>query len=55
MSLTYIRKVSVDRLVSEMTLTIWTDIPDCGLDLYKEGECYRTGLCEDTDNVDRHT
>ena len=53
MALTYIRNVCVDGLVSEMTLTIWTDLPDCGLDLYKEGECGLSGLCDATDDPDR--
>ena len=34
---------------------MWTDIPDCGLDLYTEGECGRTGLCDDTDDLNRLT
>ena len=55
MALTYIRNVSVDGLVSEMTLMIWTDLPDCGLDLYKECECGRTSICDDTDDLDRLT
>lgn len=28
------------------------DLPDCGLDLCKEGECGRTGLWDDTDDLD---
>ena len=52
MALTYILKVSVDGLVTVRTLMIWTDLPDCGLDLYKEGECGRIGLCDDTDDLD---
>ena len=43
----------MDGLVSVMPLMIWTDLPDCGLDLYKEGECGSTGLCDDTDDLDR--